>query len=149
MHDWRSGLGFPLEQTESPAPPAPLDNEMLVVENLRLHAEAADLDRKLQRATATLQKLSARLVELERQVRRPPAPDPAAAATQVEVAAARDALRAAEARAIELDRAQAQADEARRHVEAELEALRQTRTLRYSAGARSLYGRLRRVAGGR
>lgn len=143
MHDWRSGLEFPFEP---PDPPAPLDNDMLVVDNLRLHAEVAEIERKLQQATTALQNLSGRLVELERQVQHAAGLEAAIAAMQAEVVATHDALQSAEARAVELDRAQAELDAARRRAESQLEALQQTRVLRYSKGPRSLYTRLRHLA---
>lgn len=141
MHDWRSGLDFPFEP-----PDAPLDNDMLVVSNLRLHAEVAEVERKLQRATTALQNLSGRLVELERQVQHAGGLEAALAAVQAQVVATRDALQAAEARAVQMENAQAEFVAARQQAESQLEALLQTRTLRYSKGARSLYTQLRHLA---
>lgn len=128
MHDWRAGLDFPFEQ---PEPPAPVDRDTLLADNVRLQAEVAGLERELGRTVATLQRLSARLMDLERQAMRTGGAAVTAAALHADLQAARAALAAAEARAAD--------------AEAEVEALRATRVMRYSAGARSVYGRLRRT----
>lgn len=150
MSDLRSGLEFPFEQPDAPNPPAVLDSDLLVVENLRLSAEVADLERKLERAKSTLQSLSGRLVELERDARHAADLEQALADMQADLVTAReadDALRATEARAVELEQALAEARAARHRAESELEALEHTRTLRYAKGARSAYTRLRHLAG--
>lgn len=150
MSDRLSGLEFPFEPPDAPVPPAALDGDMLVVENLRLSGEVADLERKLQRATTTLQNLSGRLVELERDARHAANLEQAMAAMQADIVAARKqrgALQAAEARAVELENALIQAGAARQRAESELVALEKTRTLRYAKGARSVYARLRHLAG--
>ncbi len=137
MHEWRAGLDFPFEQ---PEPPAPLDRGTLLAHNVRLQAEVAELERELGQTVASLQHLSARLLDLERHALR-------TGGAVVELEAARQALGTADARAGEAEDGRRAAETALARAEAELEALRATRSMRYSAGARSVYGRIRRIVG--
>lgn len=136
MHEWRAGLDFPFEQ---PEPPPLLDRDTVLADNVRLQAEVAELERELGRTVASLQRLSGRLMDLERHALRTGGAA-AAAGLEADLQATRAALAAAETRAAEAEAGLALA-------EAELEALGATRVMRYSAGARSFYGRLRRIAG--
>ena len=140
MHEWRSGLDFPFEQEE---PPPPVDRDLLLVDNLRLQAEVAELERRLGQATAGLQRLSTRLMDLERHTQRAAGAVATVTALHAQLVAAQAALVEADARTAEAEARAAQAEARAAEAEARLRALEATRVLRYSAGARSLYGRLR------
>lgn len=137
MHEWRSGLDVPFEQPEAPTP---LDRDIVVADNVRLQAEVTQLERELGQTVASLHRLSARLVDLERHALR-------TGGAEAELRRARAALAEAEGRAVEAEEGRRVAEAAVARLQADLEALGATRVMRYSAGARSVYGRLRRVVG--
>lgn len=146
-YDWRTGLDF---EPDDAGPTPPLDPSSLVVENLRLQAEVAASRRAVELGEASLRRLTARLLEAEREALRATKVDAAMAGLQIrleelqaEVAAA--AVRAAAAAA---ERAQEAAEAERRQAEADLATLRSAPTGRARKRASNLYRRLRRLASG-
>lgn len=145
-YDWRTGLDF--EPDDAGAGVPALDVGSLVVENLRLQAEVASRNRAVELGQASLQRLSARLLEAERQMLRAAGVDAALAVIQLRLVELQAEVAAAEARAAAAERERETAEAARRQSDADLAALRSAPPPGPGTRARNVYRRLRRLAPG-